>query len=264
MKILPLSCAAALVLVAATARAEGDRATDGAPAEPPVQRTWLYSDGADVAAPGRAVASSELTYTSSGVGAAGSPTRPFASNLATPGAMVGLGGEVGLAPRLSIEAMGVGGEAGRVGGSAGLRLSLLPASWATRAVMSAGYLRELGGENGAWARLTLTRDLGRVRLLGTFHGEHVFAGARDALDLMVVAGANVRVGGPLRLGAEYVGQDLEGALDDEAEGGVRHFVGPTASVVTFDDRLSFVCGPAIGLSYASPKLLGRAALSWSF
>src|SRR5579864_8054734 len=103
-----------------------------------VDRTWLYVDDASLPAPLRAVAITRATYTSEGA----SPTRPFASNVATPGAMLEMGGEVGLLDRLSLTAVGVAGEphsalAPQTGAVAGLRLSILPASWqSTHAVLS--------------------------------------------------------------------------------------------------------------------------------
>jgi hypothetical protein len=152
------------------------------------------------------------------------------------------------------------------GAVAGLRFSVLPRTLVTdtHLVLSAGYLRELEGGNGAWARAAITQDIGRFRLAATVHGEHVFLPGRDSLDVMVMAGANCHVAGPLRAGVEYVGQDLEEAFSKEAEGGARQFIGPVMSLELFKDRLSIVGGPAVGLSYASPKILGRAALAYGF
>jgi hypothetical protein len=264
----------ALLLVASSSVAHAQSETpvgenavppDAARARP--ERTWSFQDEPQLAAPMQAVALSRLTYTSVGA----SPTRPFASNVASPGGTFELGGELGLVNRLSVEARALLGESGRastqgVGATAGLRLALLPASWeSTRAVVSAGYLRELSGGSGAWGRLTISQDVGRARIAGTLHGEHIFTGGRDAIDVMVMAGVSYRVAGPVRAGIEYVVQDLEGAFDPaEAEGGVRHFLGPTVSAELFDRRLSLVAGPALGLSYASPRLLGRIGLAYVF
>jgi hypothetical protein len=229
-----------------------------------VERTWLYASPSDVAAPLQAVVLSRLSYTSTD-----SVTRPFASSVATPGAMLEVGGEVGVLPRLSLVATGVTGESGAgaalgAGGTVGLRVALFPASWeATRLAAGGGYLRELSGASGAWGELSLQQDVGRARFVGTVHGEHVLSPGRDALDVMVIAGASYRAAGPLRLGVEYVGQDLEETFDDEAEGGPRHFIGPTASARLLGDRLSLVGGPAFGLNRA-PSVLGRMAIGYSF
>jgi len=247
------------------ADSDADRveAPDDAPPGP--EHTWLYAEEAQLAAPLRTTASSRVTYTSVG----GSPTRPFASNVATPGAMIELGGEVGILPRVAIAASGVGAAGGAetsLGAVAGIRVALLPDAWtATRAVASAGYLRELSGGNGAWGRLALTQDIGsRLRLAAAVHGEHVFLAGRDGLDVMAVLGANVEVARHFRAGVEYVGQDLEESLDDEAEGGVRHFLGPSAALALLDGRLSLTGGPAFGLSASSPRVLGRLAIAWNF
>jgi len=278
--IVPPSLAAALVGVAlalASNRtgAEEPPSASAPPADAPEQpafheprpeRTWLFLEEPQLPAPLHAVAISRVTYTSSGV----SPTRPFASNLAAPGAVVELGGELGVLPWLSVVATGVLGELSpsnkAAGGAvAGLRFNVLPRSLkSTRLVLSAGYLRELGGGNGAWARAAFTQDVRGLRLGVVVHGEHVFAPARDAVDVMVMAGATYHVVGPLRVGVEYVGQDLEESFDDEAEGGARHFIGPVTSFELLDNRLSIVVGPAVGLSYGSPKILGRAALAFAF
>jgi hypothetical protein len=263
--LLPVS-----LLTAGGARADPPLALDGPPptlrSEAPPEHTWLFQDEPQIASPLQAVAASRITYTSTG----SSPTRPFASNLATPGAMLELGGEVGVLPGISLQATGVVGESGQVGATAagavaGLRWAVLPAEWrATHLVLSAGYLRELSGGDGAWARATLAQDIGRTRVAATVHAEHVFAAGRDGVDAMVIAGAHYRVAGPLRLGAEYVGQDLEEAFADASEGGVRHFVGPTASLELLQGRLAIVGGPAVGLSYRSPQALGRVGVAWAF
>jgi hypothetical protein len=132
-------------------------------------------------------------------------------------------------------------------------------------VVSAGFLRELGTANGFFTRVAGTLDVQRLRLGTTMHAERVLAYGRDAVDVIVMAGASYRVAGPLRLGVEYVAQDLEGFFDrEEAEGGVRHFVGPTASLALAEERLSIVAGPALGLTYATPQLVGRVGVAYAF
>jgi hypothetical protein len=166
---------------------------------------------------------------------------------------------------------------------AGLRIQAFPSSWqSSHLVVSAGYLREAWqgavydpdtskwsaskpyGDSGAWAQVAFSQDVSRLRLAATVHVEHVFAIGRDPLDLMVQAGASCRVAGGFRLGAEYVAQDLEEAGATAAEGGLRHFLGPTASLQILRDRLSIVAGPSFGLSHRSPEVLGRAAAAFGF
>jgi len=68
----------------------------------------------------------------------------------------------------------------------------------------------------------------------------------------------------VRAGVEYVGQDLEGVLADEADGGARHIVGPVISAALLGQRLSLVSGPAVALGAGQRRFLGRAALACQF
>ena len=305
MRRAPLVTLLLPALVLATA-ARPARADDGTLPDQPkpddsagthaIDRTWLYADDARVAAPMTVVGMTNVSYT--GVGA--SPTRvdsPYpstynglAGNTAQPGGMIGVGGEVGLIPRLSVMAMGQVGFGGvdgvpspSAGAIAGLRLQLLPPEWQhTHLVVSGGYLREAwsgpvfdddrgkwlpgapNGDNGAWIQAAFSGDIQRLRLATTVHGEHVFWNGRDPLDVMVSLGASYRVAGAFRVGAEYVGQDLEEVAAPAAEGGARHFIGPTASLQLLQDRLTMVAGPAVGLSAYSPSFLGRIAVAYGF
>jgi hypothetical protein len=260
--------ATALLLSATAARAGDDEAPPrdvvekAATPEPTVApQPWLYLD--DPALPGalRVVARSRVTYTDSA-----SPSRPFGANVARSGAVVEVGAEAGLLPWLSVLA-DASGAASRpeMGLVAGFRVAPIAISGGTHLVISAGYLRELSGGSGAWGRVSITEELGRARLAATAHAERVFLPGRDAIDVMVMAGVSYEVLRPLRLGVEYVAQDLEGALDpEEAERGVRHFVGPTASLELLARRLSVTAGPAIGLSRESPALLGRVGVAYAY
>jgi hypothetical protein len=273
----------------AAALASGSARADGPPpdvlpkddgSKATIDRSWLYVDDARIPAPLSVIALTSASYTDAG----GSPSRidaaPYkglAGNTATRGGLLSLGGEVGLLPRVSIMALGQTGLAGdgsgpNVGASAGLRFQLLPPSMDhLHLVASVGYLREAwtvpgerNGNNGAWAQAAVSGDIGRFRLGATLHGEHVFAEGRDAVDMMVQAGASYRVAGAFRAGVEYVGQDLEEVDGDAAEQGPRHFIGPTASLRLLSDRLSIVGGPSLGLSERSPRVLGRLAVSYGF
>jgi hypothetical protein len=259
-----------------------------------IDRTWLYADDARVAAPLAAIAMSSVSYTDVGSSPTrlaspyGSTYRAFAGNTAQPGGMVSVGGELGLLPRVSVMALGQMGFVGdgsgpSAGAIAGVRVSLLPPSWThTRFVASAGYLREAWsgpvfnedtsrwlpgnphGDNGAWFQAAFSGDIQRLRLAGAVHGEHVFSSGRDPVDVMVQLGASYRVAGGFRMGAEYVGQDLEESFSAAAEGGARHFIGPTASMQLLSNRLTMVAGPSVGLSALSPQLLARFALAYGF
>jgi hypothetical protein len=292
-----------------SARARADDAppvdkptTDEDPARHAIDRTWLYVDDARIAAPMTLIATSSVSYTSVG----NSPSRivdpfpgclapcntynSFAGNTATPGGMLGVGGEFGLITRVSVMAVaqvGLGGSdntpSPSAGVVAGVRVQVLPSEWHnTHLVVSGGYLREAwqgpvfdddtntwhggspNGDNGAWIQGSFSGDIDRLRMAATLHGEHVFSAGRDPLDIMVQAGASYRLAGDFRAGVEYVGQDLEESFTPGAEGGARHFLGPIASLQLLSDRLTLVAGPSIGLTVRSPDFLGRLALAYAF
>jgi hypothetical protein len=211
-------------------------------------------------------------------------------NTAVPGGMLAVGGELGLIPHLSLTAtaqVGVGGAdsvpSPSIGALVGLRVQLLPSSFRhLHIALSGGYLREAwqgpiyvdatdtwkagspNGDNGAWLCAAISGDIGSLRLAGAVYGEHVFADARDPLDIMVQAGASYAIVGTFRAGFEYVGQDVEETFANGAEGGARHILGPIASLQLLNERLSLVAGPAIGLTARSPDVLGRVAASFAF
>jgi hypothetical protein len=186
--------------------------------------------------------------------------------------VVEAGGEVGLLPGLSVAASGFGGgDQIGLGALAGLRWEPLrtlggvgPEGTSTHAVVSGGYLRELNGGDGAWLRVSIAQDIRRLRLGATVHGEHVFVGGRDPVDVLVMLGASYAVAGPVRAGVEYVAQDLEEAASDAVEGGVRQFVGPQMSVDLLGKRLSIAAGPCVGIGPQSPAYSGRFSLAYEY
>ena len=268
-------CWIATLCLAAAVRAE-DASQEPASKEPeviaepqvqikpePVGRTWLFNDEARVPAPMQALAYSRLTYS-----AGSSPTRPFATNLGNPGAMLELGGEIGLFRGVSIQFTGAQGEvqnssSSGTGAQVGLRWAALQQR-TTRLVVSAGYLHELTGGDGAWSNLMFEQDIGRVRMALSVLGEHVFGQGRDGIDVMVRAGVDTALVGPLRLGFEYVGQDLEEIEGEEAEGGARHIVAGVIGVRFLSERLSIVGGPAVNLAAEGNRILGRLAIAYTF
>lgn len=196
--------------------------------------------------------------------------RPLAA-LANHGGLVSeLGAELGLWQRLSATgdlrlAPGVAGESPRNAGRIYLRgLLTEPGARVFRLSLHAGYSRDFTPAAGPFAEATASVDVGRVRLGALAHAEKMFAEGRDGVDLFAAAGASVRIVEPLRLGAEYVGQDFEDAWEpEEAEGGIRHFAALTLAAAP-TERVSIVLGPAIGLAAPAPHLLGRAAISYRF
>ena len=243
---------------------EPDAVRPSEPAPRRAERPWLYADDATTPGQWQALVGTRFTYS----GGSPSVTRPFASNLSAPGGLLEVNGEVGLHPLLSVAATGVMGLGDTLSGgmTAGLRFApLADAKGPFRLVLGGGYLLNRDASNGMFLRVAATYDAGAFRFGGTFHGEHVFIPGRDALDAMMILAVNVKLGRVVRLGVEYVAQDLEGYVDrDEAEGGVRHFIGPTSSFELLEKRLFIAFGPAVGLSYGSPKLVGRASVAYAF
>jgi len=229
-------------------------------------RPWLYTADPTIPPPGHVITSLSVGYAQTNRGAA----RPFAADLAHAGAVFSGAVDVGLSRYLGAHAEGL--LAGQVGTgnplAAGAMLGLSAYPLGGRGpvdiAISAGYLRELGGANGVWFRGAIAGDVGRLRLTATALGEHVFESQRDGIDVLFTAGASVKATDWLRLGTEYVVQDLEGAWDPaEADGGIRHFLGANAALL-LGRRVQLSLGPALGLSANSPRVLGRLMAAYAF
>jgi hypothetical protein len=254
------------LLVAATALA-GDR---DAPTDPDAlagrrtteERSFVYSVDPTTPALGTVTAESSV-----GVGSGVAALRPLpsASDARTIQSSVTLSAGVGggLAPFVS-GVRGFGDGAAGTGVIAGLRWQLPTGDGPFHAgIVGAGF-REPGGAYGGYARLTGTYDVDRLRLGGNVHVEHVFGAGRDGADFVVSLGASYRVLPGLRLGAEYVGQDLEELGAPAAEGGARQYAGPTFALDLDRGRAQIVAGPAFGLGGNSARVLGRASIVFSF
>jgi hypothetical protein len=227
----------------------------------PGPRPWLYLDDPTLPKP-----FAVTVHTAAGFTNAPPTERPFAFDVAHRGAIFEGGADVGLLSWLALTATIYGsGADGTAAAYGGVRFALLPADWSAHLVLSAGAMRDLSSTAGAWASAAYEQDIGRFRLGTTWRAGHSFAEGRDAVDVTASAGASVGVTGPVRAGVEWIGTDLEGAVDhDEAEGGMRHFAGPTASVELLKKRLSVVGGPAFGITRGAPPLVGRLSAAYAF
>ncbi len=198
-------------------------------------------------------------------------TRPLAATANRSGLVNELRVEGGLHERVALFADGLlapplAGEArAREAFGGGLRVLVTdPESRGFRLALSAAYLHDFEQVSAVAGRAEASLDIRRLRLASMIHTERAFAANRDSVDLYAVAGASYRVLDSLRIGAEYVGQELEGAWQpDEAEGGIRHFAGATLAWAPAE-RVLLSAGPAFGLDRASPTVLGKAALSYLF
>jgi hypothetical protein len=147
----------------------------------------------------------------------------------------------------------------------GMRVQLTDPNSKFRFTLAGAGSREFEGTWVGWTKVAASYDIDRVRLVGNLHLEHAFATGRDPADLMAVVGASYKVFDQLRVGAEYIGQDLEETLNEGAEGGAKHFAGGTIAVDLGDGTFQLVGGPAIGFGHQMQgNVLGKLALLASF
>ncbi|MCU1277252.1 MAG: hypothetical protein JWM53_798 [bacterium] len=267
VRLLTAFAALACFAAPATVRAVEDRAAPSLTSNAPVEQPFLYMVDPHGPAPRQVLAGYALAFSSS----AGA-IRPIPGNFDNEGVVHTLSLEVGLLDRLRVyaqtmiaESIGTASEVNAVALQIGARMLLTPPRWQRfRVMLSGAFVREFGAALGVFGELTASYDVGRVRLATSVHAEHIFAGQRDPVDLYAVAGVSVRVVRILRLGAEYVAQDLEAlGSDDEAEGGARHYVGPDIALSLHKDRLLITAGGAVQLAHA-PGVLARAALTYVY
>src|SRR5438094_1995825 len=113
-----------------------------------------------------------------------------------------------------------------------------------------GYQVDALLEHAVTGVLATTLELGRALVTVNVRAAHFFARGRDPVDVVLTCGVSVRTTSWLRLGGEYVGEELEGAGDpDEVEvgGGGRHYVGPSAAFLMMGGRLRLnaTAGPVV-------------------
>lgn len=111
-----------------------------------------------------------------------------------------------------------------------------------------GWLHEAGGTDVALVRVTAGHEATTWRLHGNMLLQKPMTLDRDALDVITSAGWAWKCGRALSIGAEGVGEDLEGFWEPaEAEGGARLLVGPSLHVAPLGRlwQLSVVGGPVI-------------------
>ena len=230
------------------------------------QRPFVYA--LDPTTPSRGDASVEYGVAfASGVSA----ERPLPAGLGYDGAVHGVTVAYGVtarfAPFVTARVLQPSGEgrSSEGGGAAGFRFQLTDPVSPFRLTVAAAGARELGGAFGAWGRVAASYDVARVRFVGNVHAERAFATRRDAVDVILIAGASYRALDFLRVGGEYVGQDVEEPTSSGPEGGARHYAGPTVALDLGGGAFQLVAGPAFRLGHnAGGNVLGRAALLAAF
>jgi hypothetical protein len=149
--------------------------------------------------------------------------------------------------------------------SAGLTCQLTRPGAPLRFSITGAGIHETGsGASGFSAIAAGSYDVGALKLGANVRADKVFASDRDKVDLFALAGVSYRLADWVRVGAEYVAQDLEDAFEDDAEGGARHAVGPTVALDLEGGRYQVTLGSGFGLTANSPRALFRAALAMNF
>jgi len=217
----------------------------------------------DPSTPSRGVATLEYRL---GFASGMDAERPLPASLTSAGGSHSFGFAYGLtdrwAPFASVTLHGEGKQANVL---AGAKVLLGDPSAPLRVAIAAAGLREAGGAYGLDLLGAASYDAGPLRNAGNVQGEKVFTQRRDELDLMAMAGVSWRVGSSVRLGAEYVGQDLEALFEgDEAEGGARHMIGPSVSLDLGGGRYQLAVAVGFGLNRETPAALARVQLAFSF
>ncbi len=150
-------------------------------------------------------------------------------------------------------------------GFLGAKIRLTSPDAPFRAAVLAGALSEGGSARwGAWARATGSFTTGPLLFEANAYLEHVFAPGRDAMDYIGMLGASTRVAPALRVGAEYVGQDLEEISASGAEGGARMGAGPSVALDLYQSRFQITVAALFGLTGVSPSAIVRAGVLGSF
>ncbi len=192
--------------------------------------------------------------------------RPIPAELAADGGSEAFSVAYGVTSRIAPYATASLFDQGRkVNLFAGAHVLLTPPSAHLRLAVRAAGLREAEGDYGAQVTAIGSWDAGPVRFAGNVQAEKVFAASRDKIDVLVTAGTSWAMSEHVRVGAEYVGQDLEGLYQrDEAEGGARHMVGPDLALDLDDGRYQLVAAGGFGLTRDTPRALFRLELAASF
>ncbi len=263
--------APALALAAAAPALAGDAEPDEVRVEAlPVGRVTRqelpFAFVIDPSTPGAGGTSFEYRF---GFGSGISADRPLPVSIAASGASYGVSIAHGIGDRLApfVSATSSQDATGATSASVTVGATVLltrPSAPFRLAVAAAGIHEGASGASGGAVRVAASLDQGPLRAATDVSGEKVFASGRDRVDLITTAGVSLRVLREVRIGVEYVGQDLEEAFAAGAEGGARHVLGPSASVDLEGGRYQLAVGAAFGLTAQSPQLLARAALAFNF
>lgn len=126
-----------------------------------------------------------------------------------------------------------------------------------------GYQSDATLDHALAGVLDARAQLGRVELTMQVRAAHYFRVGRDPVDVLVATAALVRAAGWLRVGAEYVGEELEGAFADDGDNasGGRHYLGATAALQLAGGqlRLRATAGTVMTGTQLGPSVRGSLA-----
>lgn len=230
------------------------------------ERPWGFL--VDPSTPSAGVASLGYAF---GLGSGISADRPIPVNLAATNGSHTVSVGYGVTDRVAPFASATFAESPTVPGTmsstvtAGAMVQLTRPSAPLRISLSAGGVHESASDaNGFSALAAASLDQGPLRLAANVRADKLFTTRRDAVDVFTALGASWRVFDVLRVGAEYVAQDLEELFGDDAEGGARQAVGPSVAVDLDGGRYQLALASGLGLGAKSPRALVRAALAVNF
>jgi hypothetical protein len=265
--VKPIVVAVAVVLFASAARAQDRGAATAAPAADPDWHPYVFSVDAPTLAPRRAALETGMSY--NGVTGSGGGLQPDDARRY----LWWMTGAIGVVDRVQIQGTLVASDDPTNGfhfnqGHVDAMVQLLQPRRRFPVAISvgAGYQLDAVYDSAVTGVVAVTADFGRLDLVANLRAAHYFAAGRDPIDLFVTAGALVRATRWLRVGAEYVGEDLEGIGGDDRDNslGGRHYVGPTAVVQLMHGRLRLNATGGAVLADGRAGALARGGLAYLF
>jgi hypothetical protein len=132
--------------------------------------------------------------------------------------------------------------------------------------VGAGYQIDAVYDSAVTGVVAISGNFGRINLVFDLRAAHYFAAGRDPIDVYITTGALVRANRWLRVGAEYVGEELEGVTGDDRDSspGGRHYVGPTAVVQFLRGKLRLNATGGAVFAQGRAGALARGGLAYLF
>src|SRR5262249_46316027 len=137
----------------------------------------------------------------------------------------------------------------------------------TMVAAGGGVRQQWDGTPVLLGRIVAGSDVGGGRVQGSLVLARAGASplVHDAADLFTSVGWTRRAGGPIRVGVEAIGQDLEGLWNPaEAEGGATLLVGPSLQARSASGTwaASVTAGPVVRSASTASRFAFFASASW--